>query len=288
LYITGYYVNDVNFPITTKMVTFTNLCSVMSCNDYSGCYTGIITYTGNTYKDRSCTFEAVTCDDNNDCTKDVCIPTASIYHIPGIPPACIHRDICDESNEGSIIGNCLYTQIDYFYDYKCNEECYSNNDCEEGGICYENPFCSNKDTQYCYWDYYGFDCFAPCHGYQDCPGGHCISTPYCYSDQDTGYCYWDVSGFNCQESCTVHGQCGDGACHVSKSACRNNYYELEEENSESRKKLIGGFTSAELGGIIAGCIGFVVVVIVAVVIYKKLQQEKFNEDTIATLQVPLN
>jgi len=286
LYFTDYYVNGDYFPVSVKLVTFSNLCGVLSCLDYTGCYTGVIQQTGNSYKDRICIFEDVSCDDGYDCTKDVCIPPAVPYfNKPRVPPACIHREICDESNLGGSIGNCYYN-----YEYNCHHYCDSNDDCkEEGGTCLENPFCSEETTHYCYWKDYGFDCSTPCSDYQDCEGGSCTGTAYCFSDQSTGHCYWEDYGFDCSTPCSDYQDCGDGAwCYVT-TECHSSH-ELQEENSESAKskQLTGGLTPAQLGGIIAGCVGFVVMVMVVVFIYKKLHQEKFNEDTIITLQVPLN
>jgi len=212
LYVNDYYVKNKYYSFPIQYMRFENrtLCRVVSCTDYTGCYTGTPTAKIDTYKDRGCDFVQVSCDDGDDETYDRCIPPIKPYKTPNMPPICIHTG-WDEIQDS-----------------------------------------------YCYYGN-GFDCQDSCTGSNDT----------CVKDKFTGWCF---------ES---------SACSVDA---------LQQENLEaatsSKQLSVGSLSPLQVFGIIGGCIGFVVlvaVVIFVVVIYKKFFQDKsIHQDTIVSLQVPLN
>jgi len=102
-----------------------------------------------------------------------------------------------------------------------------------------------------------------------------------------GYCYYvDGPGYKCQQSCTSDDDCdAGGACYEIDCSVNALQQENLESANSSKHQSVGSLSPLQLFGIIGGCVGFVVMVVFVVVIYKKFFQDA---DTIASLQVPLN
>jgi len=209
LFIDDYYLNDVHYTFPVKYLVFgtdalgsSTLCDVVSCVDNTGCFTGAPSGKINgSYKDRTCVWVEVSCDDGDPNTWDRCVPLNNPD--PQTTPNCVHTPMGVSLN-----GFCYYFDGD---GYNCKEPCFSDRDCETAGICYQT---------------------------------------------------------NCANA-------------------------LQQENLElatdRKRQSVGSLSALQLGGIIGGCVCFVVV---AVVVIYKLSQAKqemsINEDTFASLQVPLN
>jgi hypothetical protein len=103
----------------------------MICQDYTSCYRGIISFTGNTYLGRTCKFVEVYCDDGDECTEDTCIPLRQETRVK--PPNCVHYDICE-------YGYCYWEG----WEWDCQYPCIDYTDCGDGGGCYINEECSSS------------------------------------------------------------------------------------------------------------------------------------------------
>jgi hypothetical protein len=142
LLINDYSVNDNYYTFPEEFVLFADetLCKILSCDDYTGCFTGTVSgKIGNSYKDRSCEFVEVSCDDGDDETNDRCVPPRSPSSEPNMPPNCIHTG-WDETLDG-------YCYYFIGKGYNCQQSCSSDDDCEEDGGCYENTECSVHTLQ---------------------------------------------------------------------------------------------------------------------------------------------
>jgi len=305
LYINDYYVDDNYYTFPVKFIPFADntLCQVLCCEDYTSCFTG--TPSGkirNSYKDRTCDYVEASCDDGDDETNDRCVPPSPYDYERNMPPNCIHTP-WDES----LHGYCYYFDPEK-NGYDCEYSCTSNDDCETDGVCYEYDDCSvdespQGDHGYCYYgDDYGYDCETPCTSDDDCEvDGGCYEYDEfdCPDEQGEslyGYCYYedDDYGIDCENPCAFDDDCEyeGGYCYEDdESECSVDA--LQQENLESannsKQQSVGSFSPLQLFGIIGGCVGFVVMVVFVVVIYKKsIQVKSINEETIASLQVPLN
>jgi len=135
LFVDDYYVNGNYYTFPVKFVPFVSetLCNILSCTDYTGCYTGTAEgKIGNTYKDRGCEFVAVSCDDGDDKTYDRCVPPSYPYgeDEPKIP-ICIHSGWDDIQDSYCYYGD----------GFHCDLPCISDDDCD-GGACFESSECS--------------------------------------------------------------------------------------------------------------------------------------------------
>jgi len=145
-----------------------------------------------------------------------------------------------------------------------------------------------------------WQCATTCESDDDCNNGSCfyIDLRYCKSGEgDDPHCYFaEDAMYNCSGTCEFDSDCGDGGECLRTIQCTPNFpLMLQQENSEvgessSKQQMTGaGLSSAQLGGIIGGCVGFVGILMIVVVIVKRFQQQKFNTETIdIALQVPLN
>jgi len=136
LLINDYYINDdyYTFPVLDVLFADGTLCEIVSCDDYTGCFTGSVSgKIGNSYKDRTCDFAEVSCDDGDEETYDRCIPPSQPNDEPNMPPNCIHTG-WDETLDAY----CYYLN----QGYDCEYSCMSDDDCDVDGTCYESSDCS--------------------------------------------------------------------------------------------------------------------------------------------------
>jgi len=131
LFINDYYLNDDHYTFPVQSVPFTpgTSCDILTCIDYTGCWTGSVGgKIKNSYLDRTCNFAPVSCDDGNPSTYDICVPPVYPLMKPYTPPNCVHTPLGVSLN-----GFC------YFIDgggYNCKQPCFSNSDCGTDGVCY--------------------------------------------------------------------------------------------------------------------------------------------------------
>jgi hypothetical protein len=256
MFFDDYVVDGDYHQIPLVSVDFTNNCNLLVCFDYTGCYVGEVGTPLATYKDRICNWYPISCDDGDPCTIDQCIPPFREEYNENRPANCIHIDSCG-SNE--ISGYCYY--IDRGHEnWDCSYWCYSDNDCEDGGICYfiDEGFCKygEGEEEHCYWE-------------------------------DDVYYYID-----CSNICGVDYACGDGKTCFTTIQCSTIVmpFLLQQEKSKMDSNSIypttRGLSSSQLGGIIGGClVGFIVtLMIVLVIIKKRFHQQQINTET---LQIPL-
>jgi hypothetical protein len=264
MFFNDYEVNGDYFKIPLVTVDFINVCDILRCSDLSGCWDYKIPgQIEGTYKDRRCDWHLVSCDDGDPCTIDQCIPP----HNPTAeqsPANCIHINSC-ESNE--ITGYCHdYLELGA---WNCSQKCKSDEDC---------PDPSQEGTKFCLF----------------------VDEGYCKNgDGELFYCYSDVKeSFDCSKSC-YRSDCGDGERCLSTIQCSSKFkpHLMQQENSEmgesskQQQQQMRGLSAVQLGGIIGGCVGFVVIgilMIVVVIMKRKFNQQKINSEIIDTLQVPLN
>jgi len=265
----SYTVDGAYNQISTVYMNITNICDVFNCEDFTGCYTGVAAgKIDGTYLDRGCIWTPVSCDDGNPDTTDQCLPPYETIQVSNYPPNCIHVP----SNVNT--GYCYY-----YEDWECDTVCYQDSDCDSGGLCFyiNYGYCDSGEGEgsYCYWDstskkrnpkltynrhtykLHGYVGCSACNFDSDCNGGRCLETIQCSAE---------FKPFLLEE-------------------------EISEEASNQRTTE-GGLSSVQLGGIIGGCVGFVgILMIVVVVIVRRFHQRKINTETINTidtLQVPLN
>jgi len=255
-----YVVDGEENQIPSVFVNFTDICNVMSCIDYTGCYTGVVSDKAEgSYKDRYCIWEPVSCDDGDPCTIDQCLPPSEYEPVRNFPPNCIHIDSCESEQLSG-----------YCYDYasrvpwNCNKNCFNDDSCD-GGLCFY------IDQEYCM-----------------------------IGEGEAKYCYFaeDNFGFDCTLSCDLDSDCGDGGKCYNTIQCSSKFMPLllQQEDSEfgdnsKQRTTLSGLSSIQLGAIIGGCVGFVGILMIVIVIIKRSHQNKINTetfDTLQTLQVPLN
>jgi len=131
LFINDYYLNDNHFTFPVQSVPFTpgTSCDILTCIDYTGCWTGSVSgKIKNSYLDRTCNFAPVSCDDGNPATYDICVPPVYPLMKPNNPPDCVHTPMGVALN-----GYCYFIDGD---GYNCQQPCFSNNDCGTDGVCY--------------------------------------------------------------------------------------------------------------------------------------------------------
>jgi hypothetical protein len=252
-----YTVDGDYHQIPLVYVDFTNIDDILVCNDPTDCSIGEVSgKTGDSYKDRYCHWTPVSCDDGDPCTIDQCLPTTNeLVKMNGNEPYCIHIDSCG-SNE--IYGYCHYIDRgDKNWD--CSYGCYSDNDCEDGGICYYYiDYCEGSERNYCSWE----------------------------ADED-----YET---DCRKTCDIDSDCGDGeTCYLTSDCPR--FIFLQQEKSQvddiskqqTTKEL--GLSSSQLGGIIGGCVVsfLVILMVIVLVIMKRSHQPQFNTEPNITLQIPL-
>jgi len=130
-----YYINDDYYTFTVMSVLFEDsLCDILNCEDKSSCYIGTVSgKIGNSYKNRTCEYVKVNCDDGDDETYDRCLPS-----LTGQDPTCLHT----RSNV-TLVGYCYYEESGY----DCEQTCTSDDNCLLGGLCFEIPGCSVDGIQ---------------------------------------------------------------------------------------------------------------------------------------------
>jgi hypothetical protein len=188
MFFNDYKVDGNYHQIPLVSVNFTKLFDVLVCLDFTGCSIAELPgkKTGCTYKDRDCKWYDVSCDDGDPCTIDQCIPPYQLYDYKEgrtFPPNCIHIDTCGSDK---IPGYCYDYNTNNGKNWNCSKECYSDADCEYGGICYyiDYGYCEDGEGSgdYCFRED-GYDCSKTCGKDSDCgDSGKCLRTILCSSD----------------------------------------------------------------------------------------------------------
>ncbi len=175
------------------------------CNDGNACTVNDVC------ANKVCGGTPVACDDDNDCTEDVCnVTTGLCDHKPQTGQRCDDGDLCTE-NDRCQAGDCQGTKI-RCEDYNpCTDDaCHPlTGRCAyipvDGRACEDGNLCTDADT---------------------CYNGSCIGTPVVCTDdnlctadtcdQDTGDCIFiPNNGQPCDDGriCTVSDLCFNGGCY---------------------------------------------------------------------------
>jgi len=142
MYVNDYYVNGnhYTFPVQSVSFVYDTLCDVLSCLDYTGCWTGAVSpKIGNTYFGRTCNFAPVICNDGNSGTYDFCVPPVWPNYAPNMPPKCVYTP-----NGAALNGFCYYINGG---GYNCQKRCFTDSNCGVGGVCYPTNCISNLQDE---------------------------------------------------------------------------------------------------------------------------------------------
>lgn len=203
-------------------------CTAFECDsEHSECrifYTEVACDDGDacTIKDQClngvCQGKALSCNDANSCTDDVCVDGQCVFS-PNFSP-CSDHNPCTEGDVCGDLGQCIpgtvkscstdNTCLDAFCD-DATGQCVTrpaSRSCNDNNSCTSNDFCEDGECK-------GVDTSSNCADDNVCTSEHCDPAIGCVTEFNDAHCDDGLV-------CTVDDTCHDGSCDGVPKECNNN------------------------------------------------------------------
>ena len=253
-------VPSANSCDVVSCIAATGQCEITTLGDESPCDDGTLCTEGDTCQGGQCVGEAISCDDKNVCTTDICV-AGNCKHL-GSVGGCDDNDPCT-SGDLCVGGECVGQSESCDDENACtSDSCVSGDcvneptdgDCDDGDACSTNDKCVGgscsgaavpcNDGNMCTDDTCvdGLCVNTPnantcddgnaCTGIDVCLGGTClgketlcVSPDVCLDaacDKTSGDCVTTANAATCDDgnTCTENDSCSGGTCKAGVNTCQ--------------------------------------------------------------------